>query len=80
MLVKGATGNRGWHGDHAAWVMFTVGKRNAHLRRGYTPMPLATRPCAASGRLWQTRVRIRVKNAMKAGTLCIYRIFVERGW
>ena len=25
----------------------TVGKRNAHLRRGYTPMPLTTRPCAA---------------------------------
>ena len=57
----------------------TVGKSTAHLRRGYTPMPLATRPCAASGRLWQTRVRIRVKNAMKADTLCIYRIFVERG-
>ena len=58
----------------------TVGKRNAHLRRGYTPMPLATRPCAASTRPWQKRVRIRVKNVTKAGTLGFYHIFVEHGW
>ena len=33
---------------NAFWSVSTVGKRNAHLRRGYTPMPLATRSSAAS--------------------------------
>ena len=77
-------GNKVEHIKMALWCplgnIITVGKRNAHLRRGYTPMPLATRPCAVSTRPWQKRVRIRVKNVTKAGTLGFYHIFVEHGW